>query len=94
MQEAAWNINTKSVIKSDVDGVIFESSHLNLQAGEQINIALSWMFNSGLLKENENKPELQHPNWWEWLFPTWALAKQTAQGIDYELKLSDWKVNI
>lgn len=91
MQEAAWNINTKSVIKSDVDGGIFESSHLNLQAGEQINIALSWMFNSGLLKENENKPELQHPNWWEWLFPTWALAKQTAQGIDYELKLSDWK---
>lgn len=49
------------------------------------------MFNAGLLKENENKPELQHPSWWEWLFPTLALVKQTAQGIDYELKLKEWK---
>lgn len=91
MIEAAENIHTMSVSKNDNEAIIYTSKILALNPGQQLNIALSWMFNAGLLKENENKPELQHPSWWEWLFPTLALVKQTAQGIDYELKLKEWK---
>ncbi|WP_435130602.1 S8 family serine peptidase [Mycoplasma sp. 6243] len=91
MLEAADNLVTKEVSKSDNDFVLF-TREFYVQKDKKIKGASSWLFNSGLLKEHENLPTYNaNVNWWWFLGVLGGVIANSVEGARLAKEKAEWK---
>ncbi|MGZ9797508.1 S8 family serine peptidase [Mycoplasma sp. 4013] len=91
MLEAADNLVTKEVSKSDNDFVLF-TREFYVQKDKKIKGASSWLFNSGLLKEHENLPTYNaNVNWWWFLGVLGGVITNSVEGSRLAKEKAEWK---
>ncbi|MGZ9756049.1 S8 family serine peptidase [Mycoplasma sp. 246B] len=91
MLEAADNLVTKEVSKSDNDFVLF-TREFYVQKDKKIKGASSWLFNSGLLKEHENLPTYNaNVNWWWFLGVLGGVIANSVEGSRLAKEKAEWK---
>ncbi|BBA22300.1 serine protease [Mycoplasmopsis bovirhinis] len=77
--EAAQNYRTIKVSQDRQSGIVLTSGSIYLNTNQTIKISSSWMFNAGILKENEKRPQKKQTNWWNSFFSFFSPSKQRAR---------------
>lgn len=69
MTQASNNVSTVTIPYNDDRKIVFTSNDIYLKPKQTIKISSSWLYNAGILKNSENKPEYNNNvNWWYALF--------------------------
>ncbi|WP_435128667.1 S8 family serine peptidase [Mycoplasma sp. 6243] len=90
MLEAADNLVTKEVSKSDNDFVLWTSSFY-VPKGKKIKGASSWLFNAGLLETPENSPSYNaNVNWWWFLGLLGGVIANSVEGARLSKEKAEW----
>ncbi|MGZ9755811.1 S8 family serine peptidase [Mycoplasma sp. 246B] len=90
MLEAADNLVTKEVSKSDNDFVLWTSSFY-VPKGKKIKGASSWLFNAGLLETPENSPSYNaNVNWWWFLGLLGGVIANSVEGARLSKEKAQW----
>ncbi|MGZ9762302.1 S8 family serine peptidase [Mycoplasma sp. 394] len=90
MLEAADNLVTKEISKSDNDFVLWTSSFY-VPKGKKIKGASSWLFNAGLLETPENSPSYNaNVNWWWFLGFLGGVIANSVEGARLSKEKAEW----
>ncbi|MGZ9413906.1 S8 family serine peptidase [Mycoplasma sp. AC157] len=90
MLEAADNLVTKSITKNDKDFVLY-SKEFYVEKNKLIKGASSWLFNAGILKNRENKPQYNpHVNWWWLLGFAGGLISNGIEATRIKIETEEW----
>ncbi|MGZ9763367.1 S8 family serine peptidase [Mycoplasma sp. 5912] len=90
MLEAADNLVTKEVSKSDSDFVL-STREFYVQKDKKIKGASSWLFNAGLLKAPENLPTYNaNVNWWWFLGVLGGVIANSVEGARLAKEKVKW----
>lgn len=79
MNEAARNYRTLKVNPNSGNGTVFASSSIYLNTNQTIKVSSSWLFNAGILKENEKRPQQRNSNWWNSFLNFFSISRQKNQ---------------
>ncbi|MGZ9755606.1 S8 family serine peptidase [Mycoplasma sp. 246B] len=96
MKKAAENVKIIKVTNADTRDILMRSNSIYLNDGQILKTSLSWMFNAGLLKNKNNKPQYNpNVNWWWFLGPIGGIIANSVEFDRLKSETDEWnKIHI